>query len=87
MGTQIMPTRRQLTVTISVGGSYTNELKKRLREHGISHNALARQMGVPPSQVSRWFNRPNMTPRMDSIAKIEKAIYEIVSREKSKKRK
>jgi transcriptional regulator with XRE-family HTH domain len=87
MGTQVMPSRRQITVTIPVGGSYVEELSKRLTKLEISHNALARQMGVAPSQVSRWFNRPNMTPHMENIAKIEKAIYEIcLNREKHKKR-
>jgi predicted transcriptional regulator len=87
MGTQTMPARRQITVTIPIGGSYIAELGKRLDEYGISHNALARQMEVPPSQVSRWFNRPNMSPNMQNIAKIEQAIHEILrDREKHKKR-
>lgn len=87
MGIQVMPSRRQITVTIPVGGDYVKLLSKRLSEMEISHNALARQMGVAPSQVSRWFNRPNMTPSLQSIARIEQAIFEITSsREKSKKR-
>lgn len=88
MGLSVMPSRRQITVTIPVGGRYIEELSKRLTKLDISHNALARQMDVAPSQVSRWFNRPGMAPNMQSIARIEKAIYEIcLDREKQKRRK
>lgn len=87
MGTNVMPTRRrQVTVTISVGGNYIEELSKRLTALEISHNALARQMDLSPSQVSRWFNRPNMLPSMRSIANIERAILEICEERKAAKK-
>lgn len=87
MGIAIMPAkRRQLTVTIHVGVNYVEELSKRLTTLDISHNALARQMDVAPSQVSRWFNREGMTPSIKSIARIEQAIVEILEDRKAAKK-
>jgi transcriptional regulator with XRE-family HTH domain len=90
MGSSIMASRRRqivVTVTIPVGGNYVEELSKRLTLLDISHNALARQMGVAPSQVSRWFNRDGMSPSMKSIARIEQAVHEILEERKAAKKK
>lgn len=63
-----------------------SELSRRLTELDISHNALARQMDIAPSQVSRWFNKEGMQPSMKSIARIEQAIFEIVKERKAAKK-
>lgn len=68
---------RQITFTITE--DYTGDLKKRLQEYGISHGALAREMDVLDSQLSRWFNKP-VQPRVANIAKIEAAIVAIRKR-------
>jgi hypothetical protein len=58
-----MPSRRQITVTIPVGGSYVEELSKRLTKLEISHNALARQMGVHRVRCRGGSTETNMTPQ------------------------
>lgn len=72
-------------MTIAVGPYYTKDLDERLKKYGISHNALAREMEVSPSQVARWFNKP-MTPRMENIAKIEQAVQAIRDRKAAERK-
>ena len=74
-------------VNINVGGrkEYTEDLKKRLKKYGISQNRLAKQMGVAPSVLSRWFNS-DIDPSMSSVTRIESALVELV-RNQSKRRK
>lgn len=66
-------------VTFTISEDYTSDLKKRLKEYGISHGALAREMGVLESQISRWFNTP-VQPRLQNIQKIETAVAAIRER-------
>lgn len=64
----------KLSYTISE--DYTGDLKKRLKSYGISHGALARELGVAESQMSRWFNT-DVQPRNANIIRIEKAVAAI----------
>jgi transcriptional regulator with XRE-family HTH domain len=71
-----------IQVTITVGPGYIDELKQRLEKYKIGRNELAREMGIAPTQISRWMNRKNddgtnMVPNMKNIEKIEMAIYAI----------
>lgn len=77
-----------MKVSFMITEDYTGDLKKRLKEYGISHGALSREMGVLESQVSRWFNKP-IQPRVENIMKIEAAVAAIRKRmaKEAKKRK
>jgi len=66
-------------ITFTISEDYTGDLKKRLKQYDISHGALAREMGVLESQLSRWFNKP-VQPNQKSIIRIEKAIAAIRKR-------
>jgi len=75
------------SVTINVGGreSYTADLKKRLKKHHISQNQLAKEMGVAPTVLSRWFNSP-IKPNMTSMERIEIAFIALVRKQERKRK-
>lgn len=75
-----------MKITFTISEDYTGDLKKRLAEYGISHGALAREMGILESQVSRWFNKPAQ-PRIGNIVKIETAVAAIRDRMEKEKKK
>ena len=66
-------------ITITITEDYTGDLRKRLKEYGISHGMLAREMGIGEQQLSRWFNK-TLQPRYENIVKIEKAVAKIRAR-------
>lgn len=66
-------------ITITITDDYTGDLRKRLKEYGITHGMLAREMGMKEQPLSRWFNKP-MQPRYENIVKIEKAVAKIRAR-------
>lgn len=66
-------------ITITITDDYTGDLEKRLREYGITHGMLAREMGIGEQQLSRWFNKP-LQPRYENIVKIERAVAKIRAR-------
>jgi hypothetical protein len=62
---------------------YLGQLTRRMKEHGISQNALAREMGINPSQASRWFTSNTarrVMPELSTIQRIEKALESIITR-------
>jgi len=70
-------------VTIVAGEGYIPDLLKRMRQDGISQNALAREMGASPSQVSRWFtSNPDrkVSPELGTIERIEEAMIKLSAR-------
>ena len=73
----------EIRIEITVGKHYVDELKHRLLKYRIGRNELAREMGIPPSTISRWINRKHpetgeaMIPNMRNIEKIETAILNI----------
>jgi predicted transcriptional regulator len=71
------------TVTIQTGKGYIPDLKARMKKWHISQNALAREMGINPSQASRWFT-PNparqVTPELETVQRIEEAMAKLVRR-------
>ena len=69
----------KVTIEIDENGSYTEPLKRRLADYNISHGALARESGIAPTQLSRWFNR-TMEPQIGSVFTIEQAIQAILER-------
>lgn len=71
-------------ITVVIGSNYIEELEARLQKYGISHRQLAKQMGREESQVSRWFNRPEMLPSMKSIQRIEEAVAVLRTRKDRK---
>lgn len=66
-----------VVVKLQIGEGYIPDLMARMKRWDISQNALAREMGKNPSQVSRWFT-PNLarrvTPEMNTVVEIEAAV-------------
>lgn len=64
-------------IKLQLGEGYIPDLVARMEKYRISQNALAREMGKNPSQVSRWFT-PNLArrvmPEMETVIKIEEAV-------------
>jgi transcriptional regulator with XRE-family HTH domain len=71
-------------ITVVIGGNYIKELDERLQKYGISHRQLAKEMGREESQVSRWFNKPDMSPSLKSIQRIEEAVAVLRTRKDRK---
>lgn len=63
-------------VLVELTPDYFKKLRKRLKQLGISHGALGREMGVNTEQVSRWLNR-GKDPRISSVIAIETAIKKL----------
>lgn len=70
---------KDVVINVAVGENYVIELKKRIDKYGISQGQLSRESGIAATQLSRMFLH-NMMPRMDNVAKIERAILEIRKR-------
>jgi transcriptional regulator with XRE-family HTH domain len=71
------------TVTIKTGTGYIPDLKARMKKHNISQNALALEMGVSPSQASRWFtdnDKRRVLPELVTVERIEEAMTKLVRR-------
>jgi predicted transcriptional regulator len=69
-----------ITVTLHIGEGYIKELKARLRKLGISHRQVALEMGIDPSQFSRW-TTGKVAPRMNTVEEIETAIQRLVKKQ------
>jgi transcriptional regulator with XRE-family HTH domain len=69
----------------SLGKSYTQDLRERLEDFGISQLELAREVGVDQTQISRWFNK-KMEPRFQTIQKLEAALERILDERRKKRR-
>lgn len=69
------------TVTIQTGKGYIPDLMARMKKWGISQNALAREMGINPSQASRWFTKNpdrQVTPELNTVQRIEEAMARMI---------
>jgi hypothetical protein len=72
-------------VTLVLGEGYMPDLIKRMKREGISQNALAREMGANPSQVSRWFTtNPDrkVLPELTTVDRIEEAMVRLIARKR-----
>lgn len=72
-----------IEVRLQIGETYIEAVLKKMNKHKISQNALAREMGREPSQVSRWFTKnPNrhVKPTMETAVEIEKALEKLIRR-------
>jgi predicted transcriptional regulator len=72
-------------VILRLGQDYIDDLVKRMKRLGVSQNALAREMGASPSQVSRWFT-PNperkVSPEWATMKRIEEAMARLDARKR-----
>ncbi len=74
------------SIVLHIDGNYTNDLRERLKEYGITHGELSRESGINPSQLSRWFNT-SIQPRLENVQRIEQAVARIrAHRKKERKR-
>lgn len=69
-----------IVVTLHIGEGYIKELVRRLKKLGISHRKVALEMGIDPSQFSRW-TTGRVAPRMNTVEEIEAAVARISKRE------
>jgi transcriptional regulator with XRE-family HTH domain len=70
-------------VTIQLGSGYVEDLAKRMKKHKISQAALARELGLGPSQVTRWFTKNparKVTPQLSTAERIEEAMLRLQRR-------
>lgn len=73
---------RGRTIELDAQGDYIGKLKERMTREGITQSELATEMKLDPSQVSRWFNRKGMQPRLGSMKDIDRAM-DALKRKKS----
>lgn len=76
-------------VEIILRGSteYIEDLSRRMDRAKISQNALAKELGKSPTQVSRWFTKNpdrRVKPELDTIQEIEKAFEKLRKRKASR---
>lgn len=72
-------------VTLVLGEGYIPDLVARMKKAGISQNALARELGAQPSQVSRWFTKNperKVSPELATVERIEEAMVRLVARKR-----
>ena len=72
-------------VTFHAGEGYIPDLVSRMKKAGISQAGLAREMGVSPTQASRWFTtNPDrrVSPELATIEKIEEAMIRLLARKR-----
>lgn len=64
----------QATLPASVtGGSFADWLAATLRDHGLSQEAAARQLGVSVRTISRWV-RGQTEPRLRDLRRVEEML-------------
>lgn len=83
---------KHIVINVAIGENYMEELRDRLQKYGITQGELAREMGINPTQLTRWFNTKSdttgkhMEPRLDNVRKIELALLAILRRKRKAKR-
>ena len=70
----------------TTGREYFRDVKARLDKMGVSQNMLAREMGLDPGQLSRYFTDPEPNPSLERIVEIEEAIVTLRRRKAQEKR-
>lgn len=61
--------------------SYLTLLQERLDKQGIKAAELAREAGMDRSQLSRWFNNPNMDITLSNVQRLEEAFLRLVKKQ------
>ena len=56
------------------GAEYFKDVDSRLAAMGVSRGALARELGMNPTQCFKYFTDPEPNPTIKTIAAIEEAI-------------
>jgi transcriptional regulator with XRE-family HTH domain len=72
-------------VKLQIGARYIDDLAARMDKAQISQGALAREMGMDPTHVSRWFTKnPNrqVSPTMETVERIEVAMADLKGRKR-----
>jgi transcriptional regulator with XRE-family HTH domain len=63
-------------------GDYIAHFQDRLKVAEISQAELARQTGIAPSQITRWFTR-GMQPQVHNILVLEDGLAALLSAKKA----
>ena len=69
----------------ATGRNYFRDVKARLDKMGASQNGLARELGLDPGQLSRYFTDPDPNPSLTRLVEIEEAIVTIRRRKAQEK--
>jgi hypothetical protein len=69
-----------ITITVGEPKDYFRDLVKRLDQYGITNRALAAEMGVDHTAISRWINSQDPNPTIKTIIQIETAIVALRKR-------
>ena len=75
--------RKTILIPVTVGEDYQTGLIRRLDDYGILRKDLAAEIGVDPTQLSRWLRRESadtgkaISIGIDNVQKIEEAILRI----------
>jgi len=56
------------------GEAYFKDVDARLQAMGVSRGALARELGMNPTQCFKYFTDPQPNPTLKTVAAIEEAI-------------
>lgn len=60
-------------------GAFMAELRETMRAFGISQRQLAREAGIQPQHVSKYFRRRDpVRPRMETMVKLDSALQRII---------
>ncbi|MGH7617481.1 MAG: helix-turn-helix domain-containing protein, partial [Gemmatimonadaceae bacterium] len=54
-----MKARHTLVIVVRPGETYQDSLRRRLSELDITQKAICDELGIDPSQFSRWVARPS----------------------------
>lgn len=81
--TRDIPGMRPIQIKIFSGKgakSYLTMLQERLDKQGIKAAELAREAEMDRSQLSRWFNNPDMDITLSNVQRLEEAFLRLVKK-------
>lgn len=85
--------RKTIIIPVTVGEDYQKGLIRRLEEYGILRKEIAEEIGVDPTQFSRWLVRSSpdtgkpISIGIENVVKIEQAIIKIREERAKEKKK
>jgi transcriptional regulator with XRE-family HTH domain len=66
-----------LYLTMFHSKTYFQDVQHELNMHGLTRTDLARAMGVPKPQISRWMNL-HVSPTLESVERIDAALERLI---------
>lgn len=72
-----MSNYRDALAAVAPRDTFMERVRRTLTTHGVTHAALAREIGVCPTQLSRWL-RGRKQPSLESMLKIDEALNAVL---------